>query len=139
MSTYVYFIQAMGTDLLKIGMAVNPSKRLAELQTASPHSLILNAIVPFNTRLEAVCYERRLHGLFKSLHIRGEWFRSSEELRSLISKKAFTHRAVLVAFCTDRSVASALGRAKGGHTLWHVRRGIINPKCELCRKEEAVA
>ena len=139
MNTYVYFIRTEDSSVVKIGIADDPSKRLAELQTASPHSLVLAAIVPLKTRLEAVWYEHTLHVRFTSLHIRGEWFRSSEELRSLISAKASTHRAVLAAFCTDRSIASALGRAKGGHVTNHVRRGIVNPKCELCRKEEAVA
>ncbi len=44
MSGYVYFI-ADATGLVKIGVAKEPSKRLKELQTASPTKLKLLAVV----------------------------------------------------------------------------------------------
>ena len=38
---WVYMIAARETDLIKVGLSEDPSKRLKELQTGDPHQLII--------------------------------------------------------------------------------------------------
>lgn len=63
----VYLLHAEGTDLYKIGKAVDVDKRIANLQTSSPHKLTLFAVVE-GTR------ERDLHARYKQFRRHGEWF-----------------------------------------------------------------
>lgn len=67
--SFVYFIQA-GTDgPIKIGVAVDPVGRLAELQNANAAKLVLLAACP-GRRDE----ESRLHAACRHSRIRGEWY-----------------------------------------------------------------
>jgi hypothetical protein len=84
----VYFIQAESGPI-KIGMARSPVSRLRVLQTAHFDTLVILATVPGN---EAI--ERRLHGMFREDHIRGEWFRASEVLMQYIAENGTKHDEV---------------------------------------------
>lgn len=75
----VYFIEAQGTDLVKIGIAAKPQDRLGELQTASPHKLAILA-----TMAGGRAEERRLHHRFAASRATGEWFHRTPELDALI-------------------------------------------------------
>ena len=70
---YVYFIQA-GYGAIKVGMAKNPEKRLADMQVSSSKPLRIVAKFPMPDRERARCLEKELHGLFADERIRGEWF-----------------------------------------------------------------
>jgi predicted GIY-YIG superfamily endonuclease len=72
-TVYIYFIQS-GYGAIKVGMAKNPEKRLANMQTSIPKSLRLLAAIPLPDRKSARALERELHDLFKDERIRGEWF-----------------------------------------------------------------
>lgn len=72
---WIYFIR-MGIDgPVKIGSAVNPEKRLGQLQTANPYRLTLMAKVPW-----IAGEEQRLHEAFRHAQMVGEWFRPEPEL-----------------------------------------------------------
>lgn len=45
MDGFVYFIQAEHGGPVKIGWARDPAKRLRELQTGSPHRLVVRATI----------------------------------------------------------------------------------------------
>lgn len=78
----IYFAQAEGTDLIKIGFtAGNPVKRIGELQTGCPHKLVLVAAVEGNKRLEA-----KWHTDFAADRVNSEWFRLSAQLTAAICK-----------------------------------------------------
>jgi hypothetical protein len=77
----VYFIEAQGTDLVKIGIAAKPSERLRELQTASPHRLAILATLPGGKPQESL-----LHRQFAAQRAAGEWFHRSPELDALIAR-----------------------------------------------------
>ncbi|WP_454367398.1 GIY-YIG nuclease family protein [Streptomyces ambofaciens] len=65
--TYTYLIGAEGSDLVKIGYAKDPDKRVMFLQTGSPMRLsILWA--------ERGSYEAALHAEFREVLAHGEWF-----------------------------------------------------------------
>ena len=74
--TNIYFIGSLESGTVKIGKSNNPEKRLAELQIGNPHKLVLYGIIT-NVSQEL---ENRLHQLFGDLHIKGEWFRMTDEL-----------------------------------------------------------
>ena len=72
---FVYLISR--GDAAKIGFSEKHPRlsRLPELQVASPEELSLVGLVYGSTR-----DERELHRRFQAHHVRGEWFRLSEEI-----------------------------------------------------------
>jgi len=66
----VYFFEAVGLDLVKIGTSTNPHGRLADLESSSPVPLRL-----LRTIAGGVPLERDLHHRFRAHRVRGEWFR----------------------------------------------------------------
>lgn len=67
----IYFIRAEGTPFVKIGFTSGPvEKRVAALQTGSPHRLVVESTLERGT-LE---HEEHLHALFSDAHTGGEWF-----------------------------------------------------------------
>jgi len=83
---FIYFIEAVDTDYIKIGRANNPDKRLKGLSTGSPHTLKLLLFVPGGSE-----QEKKIHEKFAHLRSNGEWFRKSPELMKYINdnRKAF--------------------------------------------------
>lgn len=74
---FVYFIEAVGADRIKIGWAVTPEFRLHYLQTGSPYPLILLKKITGGRDIE-----RWFHRLFASVCVGGEWFRMVPELQN---------------------------------------------------------
>lgn len=72
--TYIYVI----TDGLhsKIGISVNPERRLKSLQTGSAKPLRLLRMYEVSTRRKALKIEKQLHRMFwqSRCRINGEWF-----------------------------------------------------------------
>jgi hypothetical protein len=60
---------------IKIGRSKNVLKRLANLQTGTYGQLVINALEPGNSNVEA-----KLHRKFASLRRQGEWFSCTKEL-----------------------------------------------------------
>jgi hypothetical protein len=80
-STYIYFVEAVGQDRIKIGKADDPETRVRQLQTGSAVELRLLAVTLGQPSLEA-----ELHAAFANDRIQGEWFRASNELRDYIAR-----------------------------------------------------
>ncbi len=82
MSGTVYFIRAVGTDLVKIGYTERGAwNRLDALQTGCPHILIVEATIR-----AAASAERKVHDYFRQWRFRGEeWFKipSDDLMRGL--------------------------------------------------------
>lgn len=76
----IYFLQAEGGGPIKIGYSENVKKRRKTLQTASPKILRVLATTPGGEESERLLHER-----FRHLHIRGDWFRTSQDLREFIA------------------------------------------------------
>lgn len=67
----VYFIEAVGTGLVKIGFSRNVKRRMEYLRTTCPHELRpLLLLTDGSPALEA-----ELHRQFAHCRVRGEWFR----------------------------------------------------------------
>lgn len=72
----IYFAQADGTDLVKIGYTGgDPAKRIGELQTGCPYKLVLLASIEGNEQREA-----RWHKDFAADRVSGEWFKLTPRL-----------------------------------------------------------
>ena len=63
----VYFIT--DGDCTKIGVAKNPNKRLAQLQTGNPNKLVIAKVIQGGYH-----EERALHEALKDRRLEGEWF-----------------------------------------------------------------
>lgn len=75
----IYFIQCE-TGEIKIGYTGgDPQARLETLSVGNPHKLTLLAAMEGGQDHEAT-----LHRLFAAEHVRGEWFKPSEELLGII-------------------------------------------------------
>lgn len=70
---FIYFMQGQCGGPIKIGCSSSPEKRLKELQTGYPDTLVLLLMIPGN---EAI--ERALHRQFKASKLKGEWFRPDD-------------------------------------------------------------
>lgn len=68
----VYYIAAPDLDLVKIGFAIDPTKRLAKINSDSPAAVVLLATEPGSIELE-----RERHRQFGASRRRGEWFQLS--------------------------------------------------------------
>ncbi len=77
----VYFIQSVIGGPIKIGAAVDVSRRLTALQTGCPFRLVVLATMPGD-----LIVEQRLHIEFSSSIEHGEWFRPSADLCALIEQ-----------------------------------------------------
>jgi len=81
----IYFI-SNGLGQVKIGYSLNPSRRLKDLQTASPNQLELLAILPGDQVTET-----EYHSKYADCNIGGEWFEFSFDLQIEIEAIAFVY------------------------------------------------
>jgi hypothetical protein len=72
----IYLIKSEKTNTCKIGYASNPENRLAQLQTGNPFALELVAVIEGD-----IPEEKRIHQMFKSYRLKGEWFEYSVEIK----------------------------------------------------------
>ena len=70
---YVYIIKNMDSNNIKVGVATDPYKRLAQLQTGSDSDLAL--IYTSYLCSNAFQVETKVHSRFEDKHVRGEWFK----------------------------------------------------------------
>lgn len=79
----IYFIMGRLTQLVKIGRADNPLKRLDDLQIGSPDKLSIIAMLDI-TREDSIKYETYFHRRWSHLLVRGEWYTLDKELIAFI-------------------------------------------------------
>ena len=78
----IYFMLCKGPgSYIKIGKAIDPWKRLREVNCVSPYEIVLLRVE--KTR-RAYAREKKLHAMFKEEHHKGEWFKPSEALMTYI-------------------------------------------------------
>lgn len=78
-SGYVYFIRCEG--YVKVGYSSNPSSRLRALAVMCPFPCHVIGKIPGGKK-----YEADIHVQLKDHHHRGEWFKWTEEVESIISR-----------------------------------------------------
>ena len=77
--SYVYFVQDGADGPIKIGYAVDVTKRIASLQTGHHRALRVLLTIPGGPKVE-----RKMHNKFWRSRIRGEWFRPTPMLTAFI-------------------------------------------------------
>jgi len=82
----IYFIQSGRKGAIKIGYTSNLERRLAELQIGNPSILHVIAALPVGSEKKAINLESSFHKLFKSQHVRGEWYSSSINIKKAMDK-----------------------------------------------------
>lgn len=87
----VYFIQCGPGGPIKIGVARNVKKRMAQLQTGQPYTLELLATMPGN-----VTVEQRLHLKLRAHRMSGEWFEPHENVLAEVRRAQPVEEAVAV-------------------------------------------
>jgi len=122
----VYFIQAGGdAGPIKIGVAVDPWRRLCHLQTASHDVLAMLGMTAGD-----VAHERELHERFAIARLRGEWFTATPELLAYIKP----HRVI-----PPEKRRKALGGALGawalanGRTLGSIAENVDISQAQVSR------
>lgn len=68
----IYFIQTADNQFVKIGVTEDPIRRMAGLQTSTPYTLKLLAVMPGGREEESA-----IHLRFRRYAVRGEWFRTA--------------------------------------------------------------
>lgn len=79
-SRFVYFVEAEGMGLIKIGMSVCPWHRMRAIAVQTGRTLKMLGCTPQRTLVN----ERSLHLRFKRQRASGEWFRDCPEIREFI-------------------------------------------------------
>lgn len=76
----VYFIEAVGLDLIKIGYAIDLPKRFTGMMTTSPAALTLLGVLDGGPKLECA-----LHDQLAAHRAHGEWFRKTPEVMAVVA------------------------------------------------------
>jgi hypothetical protein len=97
----VYFILAPKANCVKIGKALDPDKRLKELQTGNAEPLDILLTLPHVAPFE----ENQLHWRFRKYRQHGEWFEYRDEVRRFVEGKRRDPRST---FEDDRALGPAL-------------------------------
>ncbi len=74
----IYFISCIGTSLHKVGITNSLPRRLRQIQTGNDKPLSLIGYIEYDTRTEARTEERRIHKLWQTKRLAGEWFDLTE-------------------------------------------------------------
>lgn len=79
--SHTYFVQAIGTDMIKIGMAKSVFRRIQSLQTSCPHELQLLGVSTIS--------ESKIHEKFLKYKTKNEWYKLSPEIETFIVENTF--------------------------------------------------
>lgn len=82
----IYFIEAVGLDLIKIGYTVDPVKRFMGMLTMSPVPLSLLGTIWGGPQREL-----EIHALLEAHRTHGEWFRKVPEVMALVATAEPSH------------------------------------------------
>lgn len=124
--TEVYFIQESGMRAIKIGISGGMENRMSMMLSNTPHDLSLLATIRCDHR-----FEHWLHNKFGESHIRGEWFRPTDDLISFICNDLPKLDEIRPAIATkyfvtpqdghgsERTAGSMIDAAKIWETVWN--------------------
>lgn len=121
-SSWVYFIEAVGADAVKIGVSTSVRERLGDLQGANCSPLRLLLLVAGDRTVE-----QRLHALMRAHRIQGEWFANGPPMREVLKSLARHDCRPLCAACRSGRVAmlsrqrlrcGSCARARKGYDLF---------------------
>lgn len=113
---HLYIMRAGRTRLFKVGVSVDPARRVKQLQTGNPLPISLVETFPCNAGIDAYAAESTIHAWLKEkgLHAHGEWFDFPDgvllaDLRNLM-------RNSLTSSSSQALTSSSMGGAEGAGT-----------------------
>lgn len=80
-SGFIYAIESAMMDAVKIGITIDPAKRISSMQTGNPDQLKMIGCWPGNAD-----NEKQLHGELKNDFLRGEWFKRTPAVLTAIQR-----------------------------------------------------
>ena len=83
--SYIYFIETIDYDFIKIGISTNVSQRLKSLQSSCPLELRMLRYIKGGPK-----DEQYLHNRFAKYIVRGEWYCKSKDLMDFIDGEKYT-------------------------------------------------
>lgn len=86
---FVYFVGSDEVQKMKIGIAKDVVRRVAELRCGSPCQLYVLAFMKVFGHREARRVEKQLHECFKNFHSHGEWFHMNESSCKAVEEIVF--------------------------------------------------
>jgi hypothetical protein len=126
---YIYLIRDLRTGLVKIGFSKDPYRRLKQLtheSTLLPEPLEFRLVDAWRATLKE---EQRLHQVFQSCRVRGEWF-------DLCSWKSF---GISDAFdCRPRVKGMEWERCHDGEQPFEALENVIGCKCDECSTPQQI-
>ncbi len=127
----VYFIEAVGIDLVKIGTSTQVKKRLYDMNKASPVKLRLIKILEGGS-----AEELELHTRWKDCRIRGEWFDLSLLRSEIEALMVIEHLHIILTPQGWRTAAVVRCPECGMSRKVHARSDKSNTErlCLLCKK-----
>ena len=96
----VYFIRAVSTGLIKIGVSRNVERRLKALSATDEMALLATI------ECAPMSIERLLQRRFRHLRVRGEWFRPEKELLDYIEHVSLCQHAAALAVVVEAMAAT---------------------------------
>lgn len=80
-ASVVYFIEAVGLNLIKIGYAMDLRLRFTGMMTASPAALTLHGVIPGGPKVEM-----EIHDRLAEHRAHGEWFHKTPAVMAEVAK-----------------------------------------------------
>lgn len=81
----MYFLRT--NRFVKVGVSINPEKRVSSLQTANPFPIEDYKVVWLSSKKKALTVEKECHKILSDYSIRGEWFKLPSTEREEINEK----------------------------------------------------
>ena len=97
---YVYFIEARGLQMVKIGRSGDVARRMKEVARLSPVPLRLLVGIPGGSDVET-----KIHHRFSDAHSHGEWYFATPSLRKYVADLVRLQ-------ANDRNILMVLGLAR---------------------------
>lgn len=129
----IYFIEAVGMGLIKIGYTIDPVKRFCSMLTSSPAPLSL---------LGSICggpqREGAIHAQLEPFRMHGEWFQKAPEVMALVATSEMTYGQNMlnqVAQKRGAALQEYLAKMKRGEVIRptkgkHRRPKSLNPRSQ---------
>lgn len=123
----VYFIQGEDEGPIKIGVALDPEKRVAELQTGYPYRLRLLRVATGGYALESA-----LHRAFRAARTFGEWFRPVDLLLKVIHEPGYLEELAAEGAIPQRLAAAQCDICAVSLKQAYGKRWAYELRCEAC-------
>lgn len=105
----IYFIEAMGLGLVKIGWSATPVPRIQQINSTSP---VPTSVIGLTTGTQAD--EAAMHEFYRDCHHRFEWFHLTNQLRKYIMETTGKAETEGGWFDLARSMAAKAAARSGG-------------------------